>query len=248
MKPIKVFLLLLSLTILSCQRFVYKPYNEAKAKARYEQSLINTSDISKETVVNNLLSPALDSSQFLWKKINSKNYLLVVMWKKAGDIKYYQNDCTSGFYNTQNRYNFVTIVPELKNMCREKNFGLSQGVNLRLEELLGIPQQSNKEYFVEAWVQPDDLIRPCRDRETNDRTCGLMEGDTTVQAYKTYLNWLATGNAGYPFTQLGYTYDWNKSNHTHEGLSEFLIDQQSKIVIKDFIETCDYCYVTKIRK
>ncbi|MGB4846354.1 MAG: hypothetical protein WBP41_00450, partial [Saprospiraceae bacterium] len=69
-----------------------------------------------------------------------------------------------------------------------------------------------------------------------------------MQEYKTYLDWLATGNAGYPFTQLGYTYDWKKRNGSHEGLSEFLIDQKSNIVIKDYIETCDYCFVSKVRK
>lgn len=248
MKARLIFLLLLILTTLSCQRYIYKKYNEAKAKSRYDLSLTRTSDITKENIVNNLLSPTLDSSSLVFKNISGKNYILVVMWKKSGDLKYYQNDCTSGFYNTQNRYNFVTVVPQLKNICRKKNFGIHQGVSLRLEELLGLPQQSQKDYFVEAWVQPDDLIRPCRDREIADRTCGLTIGDTTLQEYKTYLGWLATGNAGYPFTQLGYTYDWKKRNGSHEGLSEFLIDQKSNIVIKDYIETCDYCYVLKNSK
>ncbi len=248
MKFNPIFLLFILMILDSCQRYIYKNYDVTKAKMRYELSLEKTSDIKKERIVTDLLSPALDSSQFLWKNISGKDYLLVVMWKKGSDIKYYKNDCTSGFYNTQNRYNFVTIVPELKKMCRKRNFGHAQGVNLRLEELLGLPPQSNKEYFIEAWVQPDDLIRPCRDREVTDRSCGFSIGDTTVQEYKTYLNWLATGNAGYPFTQLGYTYDWTKSNHTHEGLSEFLIDQQSDIVIRDVVETCDYCYVSKVGK
>ncbi|MBK9980926.1 MAG: hypothetical protein IPP15_00640 [Saprospiraceae bacterium] len=248
MKTHTFFLSLIILTTLSCQRFIYKNYNEAKAKNKYDLSLEKTSDVSKERIVNNLLSPTLDSSQLTYKNIGGKNYILVVMWKKEGDLKYYKNDCTSGIYNTQSRYNFVTIVPQLKNICRKKNFGISQGVSLRLEELLGLPQKSQKDYFVEAWVQPEDLIRPCRDKEITDRTCGLALGDTTMQEYKTYLGWLSTGNAGYPFTQLGYTYDWKKRNGSHEGLSEFLIDQQSNIVIKDYIETCDYCYVSKVRK
>ncbi len=248
MKTRILFLSLIILTTFSCQRFIYKKYNEDKAKTRYELSLTNTKDIPKESIVSNLWSPTLDSSNLIHKNISGKNYILVVMWKKEGDLKYYKNDCNSGFYNTQSRYNFVTLVPQLKNICRKKNFGSGRGVSLRLEELLGLPQQSRKDYFVEAWVLPEDLIRPCRDREITDRTCGLAIGDTTLTEYKTYLNWLATGNAGYPFTQLGYTYDWKKRKGTHEGLSEFLIDQQSNIVIKDFIETCDYCFVSKIRK
>ncbi|MEP6794725.1 MAG: hypothetical protein ABJB16_10395 [Saprospiraceae bacterium] len=248
MKVHLIFLLVIILTTPSCQRYIYKNYNEAKAKNRYDLSLTKTSNITKEYLANNLLSPTLDSSSLVSRNISGKNYIQVVMWKKSGDLKYYKNDCASGFYNTQNRYNFVTIVPQLKNICRKKNFGISQGVSMRLEEILGLPQHSDKEYFVEAWVQPEDLIRPCRDKEITDRTCGLALGDTTLNEYKTYINWLTTGNAGYPFTQLGYTYDWKTRNGSHEGLSEFLIDQKSNIVIKDYIETCDYCYVSKIGK
>ncbi|MFZ1677217.1 MAG: hypothetical protein WAT91_08090, partial [Saprospiraceae bacterium] len=158
MKIHTLFLSLIILSTFSCQRFIYKNYNEAKAKSRYDLSLTKTSDITKEQIVNDLLSPTLDSSSLVFKTISGKKYILVVMWKKAGDLKYYQNDCVSGYYNTQNRYNFVTIVPQLKDICRKRNFGIRQGVSLRLEELLGLPQQSQKDYFVEAWVQPADLI------------------------------------------------------------------------------------------
>jgi len=219
---------------------LYKDYNEEKTKELYQQSLAATSDVHSERVADDLLSPVLDSSEMNWNTISGQPYLLVVMWKKAGDTTYYKNDPATGFYNTRGRYSFVTPDPELRDLCSKKNFGVREGVNLRLEQMLGLPEKSGKEYFVEAWVQPDDLVRPCRDTEITDRTCGIMEKDTS-SGYRSWVNWLNTNNAGYPFTQLGYTYDWNERNKTHQGMSEFLIDKQKNIRIKDFVETSEYC-------
>jgi hypothetical protein len=237
----------LSLTILSCQRYLYKDYDEARIKNLYQQSLIATSNVQSERIADDLLSPVLDSSKLIWKNISGKHYLLTVMWKKAADTVYYKNNETTNTYNTRNRYSFVTLVPELKDLCSKKSFGVKEGVNLRLEQALGLPEKSGKEYFIEAWVQPDDLIRPCRDIEITDRHCGLIEKDTTHADYNSWLKWLNTNNAGYPFTQLGYTYDWNERNKTHEGLSEFLIDKQREIVIEDFVETKEYCKIKSVK-
>jgi hypothetical protein len=46
----------------------------------------------------------------------------------------------------------------------------------------------------------------------------------------------------YPFTQLGYTYDWNPKNKKHEGLSEFVIGSNRNIVVNKVYKTMDYAY------
>jgi hypothetical protein len=239
--------ILLSFSFLSCQRYLAKNYNEEKIKTLYAASLDATTIAAGIKQTDDLISTTIDSSNLKWTTIHSKPYVLAVMWKKASDTAYYKNDCTTGFYNTGNRYNFVTLAPQLSDICREKKFGVKEGVNLRLEQLLGLPEKSNKFYFVEVWVQPQDLIRPCYDTGTDDRSCNPMPGDTSDLAYKAYLHWLNSNNTGYPFTRMGYTYDWNPRNPTHEGVSEFLIEMQSKVVIKSLIETCDYCYVRNCR-
>jgi hypothetical protein len=243
-----ITIILLAITVSSCERQLYKSYNVSLADQLYARAINQTVDINKERIANNLVSISLDSSKLVWKDFAGKSYVLTVMWKKASDTQYYKNDCNTGFCNTKNYYNFVTIVPELKSLCREKRFGVKEGVNLRLEQLLGLSPKSEKNYFIQVWVRPKDLIRPCRDTEITDRTCGLEFEDSTVTEYNEYLKWLRDYNVGYPFTQLGYTYDWNKRNKSHQGLSEFLINKNSEIVVKDFIETIDYCYVRDIKK
>jgi hypothetical protein len=44
----------------------------------------------------------------------------------------------------------------------------------------------------------------------------------------------------YPWTQLGYTYDWSSENKTHYGLSEFVIDENKNIVVNAIYTANDY--------
>ncbi len=66
----------------------------------------------------------------------------------------------------------------------------------------------------------------------------LMEGDHAVffanqkiSSYKV---------KGYPWTRLGYTYDWNP-NTTDYGASEYVIKKNSKVEIVSIISTEAYC-------
>jgi hypothetical protein len=47
----------------------------------------------------------------------------------------------------------------------------------------------------------------------------------------------------YPFTQLGYTYDWNRKNKRHVGLSEFVIGKNKSIVVDTVVGTADYVFI-----
>lgn len=47
----------------------------------------------------------------------------------------------------------------------------------------------------------------------------------------------------YPFTQLGYTYDWNRKNKRHVGLIEFVIGKNKSIVVDTVVGTADYVFI-----
>jgi hypothetical protein len=44
----------------------------------------------------------------------------------------------------------------------------------------------------------------------------------------------------YPWTQLGYTYDWDPKNKTHIGLSEFIISSNRTIYLNKIYSINDY--------
>ena len=166
---------------------------------------------------------------------------------------------------------WVTVAPELKNffgLTPPVPLRVAQllGLPPKAASEGGAGQYK---YLLELWVSPKDLFRPCPDTEISDTTCGTgfptdmfrtpdLSDKVRVSAgpdygvFKTYSSWFnnrarysyTMDSDPYPWTRLGYTYDWGSANHT--GLSEFVVHGRkqdgSKIFvgIKSVSTTADY--------
>jgi hypothetical protein len=143
---------------------------------------------------------------------------------------------------------WVTVAPEIRNffgITVPKPLRIAQLLGLPPEYAIpGNPIEAK--YMLEMWASPKDLFRPCPDTEITDTACGtsfpvdmfrMLDLNNKVRAtegsdygvFKTYTSWFnnrtrngyTLGSAPYPWTRLGYTYDWGSSNHV--GLSEFVL-------------------------
>jgi hypothetical protein len=144
--------------------------------------------------------------------------------------------------------NWVTVVPEIKTffgITMPQPLRIAQLLGLPPEYAVpGDPKEAK--YMLELWVYPQDLFRPCPDTEISDTVCEtsfpsdsfrVLDLNNKVRAtegtdygvFKTYSSWFnnrtrnvyTTGSSAYPWTRLGYTYDWGSGNHI--GLSEFVL-------------------------
>ncbi|MBF0563655.1 MAG: hypothetical protein HQK89_00275 [Nitrospirae bacterium] len=159
---------------------------------------------------------------------------------KASDTCKEGRECPNYTYDT-----WVTVVPELKRF-----FAGVSPEPLRIAQLLGLPPDDavRKTYLLELWVSPNDLFRPCADPDITTTECPLDYPDDqflifslTLKVYadqacdlnqcgfKDYYRWfvnrrtyLYVSEYPYPWTRLGYTYDWGNSRN-HVGLSEFVV-------------------------
>ncbi len=179
--------------------------------------------------------------------IDQQRHVLMVSWKN--NPTYIPS---SGKYTTDDSHDiWVTVAPYIKEKCIEyyKN---EKDPNMRLRQLLGLQPFTIETAFVELWVKPDQLYRPCPDNETNDTSCELNLPQDVTKEYRTWFNHTRAfqysdcqdtffNEWGYPWTQLGYTYDWSPDNPSHVGLSEFVIRRNSEIYIKDKYNTQSYC-------
>ena len=163
-------------------------------------------------------------------------HVLVLTWKANDSI--YKLYLDSAYFDTGSRDTWVTVVPYLHDKMNALKFS---NQNLRLEQLLGLPPNSGYKHFVEIWVKPEDLFRPCADSEIDDYACDLS---FPSDADSTHINWFNETigyNKDYPWTRLGYTYDWKKTkNGVKNGLSEFIIRKNSNVVINAIYETKNY--------
>ncbi|PEN14653.1 hypothetical protein CRI94_03960 [Longibacter salinarum] len=142
---------------------------------------------------------------------------------------------------------WVTLVPELQSFCRTSALS-GRALNVRLAQVLGLPPDVGYTRFVEMWVRPDDLRRPCPDPEITDRECELStpRPATAIEVDTSHVRWMETTRAasygpnGYPWTRLGYTYDWNP-NTDEVGTSEYVIRSGATVEIHAVASTAEYC-------
>lgn len=143
---------------------------------------------------------------------------------------------------------WVTLVPELRNFFSMKEpepLRIAQLLGLPPESAVaGNPKEYK--YMLELWVSPQDLFRPCPDTEISDTVCEIsfpidsfsmldpndMAMVTVGPEYGTFMTYYDWFNnqanysyipdySSYPWTRLGYTYDWGSSPPI--GLSEFVL-------------------------
>ncbi|MFT5778074.1 MAG: hypothetical protein ACI837_001022 [Crocinitomicaceae bacterium] len=234
-------LLLLSFSQLSAQTLnsAIKPIDNRTA---YQHSITEAMSPDSSKIYTDLIQIDADNENLTWKTVDGVDYILVVTWK--GDASWYEKYLDSAYYPTGDFPIWVSTSPELLKRMRS---GKTKDVDMRLKQLIGLPPSSVYNYFVEFWVKPDDLIRPCPDSEITDKQCELC---FPAGADSTYMAWVNENRISryykcalddkYPWTQLGYTYDWSPANPSHVGLSEFVIGVNKKILINKIYTTAEY--------
>lgn len=137
---------------------------------------------------------------------------------------------------------WTTVAPEMQSFCRAA--GLSDdALALRLEQLLGLPMATGKDRVVELWVPADAMFRPAPDPEIDDSVADLDFPASAPQDHKDWIEALrksSYGAMGYPWTQLGYTYDWG-GDGDEVGLSEFVVREGSEVVVHAVSTVAEYC-------
>lgn len=195
--------------------------------------------------ISSTLTPInAENKKLIRKTVNGQEYILTISLKSKQATEWYKND-PDGFYNTGNFQIWVTVVPDLKERIQALK---PADVQYRLKQLLGLPPNAEYAYIVEFWVKPEDLFRPCPDREVSDNVCGLDFPVNTPSEYKKWFNdsrierYYAAKEVyrKYPWTQLGYTYDWDFKSKTPIGMSEFVVDVNKKVIVGDFIPLAEY--------
>ncbi len=206
----------------------------------YAMAVADAKIAEPQEISKNLSAIAPSNEALQWD--TERKALLVTTWTAWDGY-----DAHVGRSLTLSREVWVTVVPELRDFCRTNPVPRT-AVPLRLEQLLGLPPQSGKTRFVEMWVSPQDLFRPSPDPEISDHEAELDFPESTqfVTVTEDHRAWFkqqtqnSYGADGYPWTRLGYTYDWG--NPASEiGLSEFVIRTGARVSVHAVVDTLAYC-------
>ncbi len=211
------------------RNYQYPAYQAAVADARVAEY----SEISRSLTAINPYNQSL-----AWEGAPGESRVLMVSWV-SGD---YYDSSLGGDYTLPSWLDlWVTAAPDLK------VYFAGQGApnKLRLEQALGLPPGDNKTKLVEFWVNPADMFRPSPDPEISDSEAELDFPSGQVSVSPEYRSWfndlMATQYnqpAPYPWTRLGYTYDWGREDHV--GLSEFVVRGGSTMGVRSVTPTLQY--------
>jgi len=238
-------------------------YPQEYLDAVRDAQVATAKEISRNLVA---IGPGKNNNSMLlqWDGVPGKSRVLVLTWTNK---PYYDSSVGQDYVLPKDANVWVTAVPELKYFIASHPEEIS---TRRIEQLLGLPPDNGKTKFVEMWANPLDMFRPSPDPETTDHEAELRfpprlsrfvtfndqirivewDAEQGVDVSYTYPGWFVHrrrtvyyGDYPYPWTRLGYTYDWGSSKN-HVGLSEFVILGGATIGIKSVIPNEEYLGVS----
>jgi hypothetical protein len=204
--------------------------------ATYSAAVRDAVEPSADDITTNLIAITPSNTKLIWNA--DKTAVRMVVWTTFTGY--------AAGANLLSRDVFVTSAPQVQELCKTV---ATDKLVPRINEYLGLPpptESDNARFFVEMWVKPADMFRPCPDSEIDDTTCGLTFPSTATADHISWMNSYYASSYGfwqktqYPWTGLGYTYDWCNAD-THQGASEFVIRKGSTVDVTAQIQRNTYC-------
>lgn len=227
------------------------PASPAAIQDAYRAAVQDAAVTGPDEIFHGLFPVTPANPHLQWSQ--DKQKVLVATWKSQSAYEQYIKNGKKTSDN-EGYVVWVTAIPQVQEFC--KNYlkdhpGASQEqVELRLKQYLGLAADWKYDVFIEMWVKPEDLFRPCMDPAIDDSQCELQFDKTkapTVKGiadYPAFYKNLYFGDfrtfPGVPWTGLGYTYDWG-SPLTEVGASEYILSPNSPYEIKQALPTMSYC-------
>ena len=158
---------------------------------------------------------------------------------------------------------WVTVVPEVRDSCDD--WADDEQV-MRLRQLLGLQPTYPAAWVIEMRVPATSMFRPTADPAISTRTlCDTAQDPDCPLSFPAgvdaaHVRWFADkmlstwkmpngyprsgvddfARLGYPWTRLGYTYNWHPGSPRY-GASEYVVRPQTRAVVTSVLSVADYC-------
>lgn len=247
-------LLLLALWFGGCLPLAERPEGselhviESPPRQTVFQHAINVAaEKNPQHIIHSLFALNAENTALEWREKGGVKQVKAVTWMSDATFSaYYDNKEEYVAPNEQITKIWVTLVPQVKSFCRSLAV---DDPTFRVQQFLGLDPNRFHQRFMEIWVNPDDLFRPCPDPDPTDASCDLnldrdnpprVKGIDDYVAFYESLKHSSYSPNGAPWTRLGYTYDW-AYDQFGVGASEYIISPGSTFYIDGDYSTQEYC-------
>lgn len=255
-RRVSLFALSLGLVLVPVAPVSARPLTPAPLWNAYENAISDAAVSRPGEVVSDLVVADPSDRRTQWTTIGGEQYMLVsrLGYRPLSDV-------SPGEAFTVSSHLFVTVPEEVRRECelsRCARMSTSQ-LDLRLKQLIGLPPDADYRYLTRLWVRPADLFRPCTQVDPTIPTCPqlmtnaihggvdrsgflidqamyswrLPRPGTTqkVSCAKDFRNEMGGDCFGFPWTRLGYTYDW-RPRADERGVTEFVVAPGSTAILE----------------
>lgn len=179
-----------------------------------------------------------DDDRLEWVSEEGKQLVLVASVMTAANAKTWHTDrsfCLS-VEQDETAMPWVTLPYDLRRHVASFHCADSLELQMRMLQLLGLPPDYDGNYIVFFYADSEGIFRPTPDREIDDCEASLNFPPDTPQEYRIwfegYAQFAYKSLTPYPWTRLGYTYDWSVDNNSHIGPGEFVVNTGSLVRVK----------------
>lgn len=196
-------------------------------------------------IIDTLWSISPDNSGLQWKTINDKSYVLLASFTRYPS-SYPEGDSVTNTWGAS----WLFIPLQMKRRIGSA-FTPASDTIMRICQLLGLPpaNENSNTHITEMWVPAEKLYRPAG----NPAITTITTGATLVNnVSETYADWFndyiiyayyrslpAEDGYHYPWTRLGYTYDW-APDAKEVGLNEYVLQAGSGAWVESTSTASDF--------
>ncbi len=224
MKLYKIFFLasvLLATLVCSACRTTGDAQTQSEIEELYDDAVVDAMIAETDEVLPLVeLTPEDDLTNW-----NDEGEVLLVTWHSYPD-SYVEGETITLEYGHVWTFTDKEIIDWYK-----ENEDDEADYKLRFEQLIGLPPADDKTHFTALWVNPDDVWVPAYDIEHGINGLPEDEDPEFAEWFDDNIIGSYFGEYKYPWTRLGYTFDW-ADNDTEYGLSEFLILNGSSVEVE----------------
>lgn len=211
----------------------------------YAHAVTDAMVADSNEISSNLLPITADNPELQWKTINGQSYVLMATFMRFPG-SYPEGDSITNTWGES----WLFIPKQMKNRIGP-GFQPGSDTIMRICQLLGLPPANTKSntHIAEVWVPASRLYRPAGNPAIDTRTTGAALISTVPPDLTTWFNnyiifayyrsLASVTDYHYPWTRLGYTYDW-APGAKEEGLSEYVVKATSGMWVEKVRKAADF--------
>lgn len=178
--------------------------------------------------VDTLWPIANTNNRLQWKTVNGKQYVLMATFMRFPS-SYPEGDSITTTWGEA-----WLFIPQQMKIRTASSFRADADTLMRICQILGLPPVNSRTntHIAEIWVPADSLQRPAGNPDIRTTTANEVLIGSAPASYTDWFNnyiiyayyhtLTSATDFHYPWTRLGYTFDWAPNGH-EVGLSEYVL-------------------------